>query len=104
MTPAPITTYCAPTARKHQARKPRAASIRDIVRATKGTNMTDYLPKVYQQFERRFPAVKASFDALGAAEHEAGPLAEKERRLVKDRKSTRLNSSHANISYADFCF
>src|SRR3712207_6857797 len=24
-------------------------------------------------------------------------------RLVKDRKSTRLNSSHANISYAVFC-
>src|SRR3712207_9167836 len=25
------------------------------------------------------------------------------RRLAKDRKSTRLNSSHANISYAVFC-
>src|SRR3712207_6841372 len=25
------------------------------------------------------------------------------RRLVRDRKSTRLNSSHANISYAVFC-
>src|SRR5258707_9362002 len=24
-------------------------------------------------------------------------------RLVRDRKSTRLNSSHANISYAVFC-
>ena len=45
--------------------------------------MTDYLPEVYQQFEKRFPAVKESFDSLGAAEHEAGPLVEKERRLVK---------------------
>ena len=45
--------------------------------------MTDYLPEVYQQFGRRFPGVKESFDALGAAEHEAGPLSEKERRLVK---------------------
>ena len=45
--------------------------------------MTDYLPEVYQQFEKRFPAVKETFDALGAAEHEAGPLGEKERRLVK---------------------
>ncbi len=45
--------------------------------------MTDYLPDVFQQFERRFPAVKESFDSLGAAEHEAGPLGEKERRLVK---------------------
>jgi 4-carboxymuconolactone decarboxylase len=45
--------------------------------------MTDYLPEVYQQFSRRFPAVKEAFDALGAAEHDAGPLGEKERRLVK---------------------
>ncbi len=45
--------------------------------------MTDYLPETYQQFERRFPAIKDKFDALGAAEHEAGPLGEKERRLVK---------------------
>src|SRR3712207_7876046 len=27
----------------------------------------------------------------------------KGRQLVEDRKSTRLNSSHANISYAVFC-
>src|SRR3712207_7618982 len=26
-----------------------------------------------------------------------------QRRVVRDRKSTRLNSSHANISYAVFC-
>lgn len=45
--------------------------------------MPDYLPEVYQQFEKHFPAVKDAFDSLGAAEHEAGPLGEKERRLVK---------------------
>jgi 4-carboxymuconolactone decarboxylase len=45
--------------------------------------MTEYLPEVYQQFSYRFPAVKEAFDALGAAEHEAGPLSEKERRLIK---------------------
>jgi 4-carboxymuconolactone decarboxylase len=45
--------------------------------------MTDYLPEVYQQFSARFPAVKEAFDSLGAAEHEAGPLGEQERRLVK---------------------
>src|SRR3712207_7457223 len=28
---------------------------------------------------------------------------EPEERLLEDRKSTRLNSSHANISYAVFC-
>src|SRR5258707_13911772 len=30
-----------------------------------------------------------------------GPV--QQRRRVRDRKSTRLNSSHANISYAVFC-
>ena len=45
--------------------------------------MTDYLPVLYQQFERRYPRVKEAFDALGAAEHEAGPLGERERRLIK---------------------
>src|SRR3712207_7046849 len=38
----------------------------------------------------------ASVAALGVAAHEAG-------HAVQDRKSTRLNSSHANISYAVFC-
>src|SRR3712207_7905316 len=32
-----------------------------------------------------------------------GPLQEQRPRLRVDRKSTRLNSSHANISYAVFC-
>src|SRR3712207_7395648 len=31
------------------------------------------------------------------------PLVGLERRAAQDRKSTRLNSSHANISYAVFC-
>src|SRR3712207_7988093 len=30
-------------------------------------------------------------------------LPERERWILRDRKSTRLNSSHANISYAVFC-
>ncbi|MDQ4083729.1 MAG: carboxymuconolactone decarboxylase family protein [Actinomycetota bacterium] len=38
---------------------------------------------MYQKFEHRYPVVKEAFDALGAAEHEAGPLGEKQRRLVK---------------------
>jgi 4-carboxymuconolactone decarboxylase len=49
----------------------------------KEESVTDYLPEVYQHFERRYPAVKEAFDALGTAEHEAGPLAERERRLIK---------------------
>src|SRR3712207_7863512 len=55
---------------------------------------------------RRLFAVRAQdFRALPAV---LRPRAAAERRLarehlVEDRKSTRLNSSHANISYALFC-
>src|SRR3712207_8737439 len=41
-------------------------------------------------------------DAL-VVEPELVDLAVRGRRHVADRKSTRLNSSHANISYAVFC-
>src|SRR3712207_8228699 len=37
---------------------------------------------------------------VGGGEHGRGPLRVG---IVADRKSTRLNSSHANISYAVFC-
>src|SRR3712207_8653236 len=40
--------------------------------------------------------------ALGCA-HNAGGTPLPELRVNADRKSTRLNSSHANISYAVFC-
>src|SRR3712207_6867789 len=40
-------------------------------------------------------------DLEAAAEHFAGSIRSEER--YEDRKSTRLNSSHANISYAVFC-
>src|SRR5947209_11980393 len=35
--------------------------------------------------------------------HGAGSLCGRNMRAERDRKSTRLNSSHANISYSDFC-
>src|SRR3712207_8625601 len=44
--------------------------------------------------------------AIGLGQHGAGVEARAERghvRPERDRKSTRLNSSHANISYAVFC-
>ena len=50
-----------------------AGSMRDTYCGPKKEeSMTDYLPEVYQNFERRFPAVKEAFDALGAAEHVGG--------------------------------
>src|SRR3712207_7624692 len=39
---------------------------------------------------------------IGAGEHDAG-AASALLNATQDRKSTRLNSSHANISYAVFC-
>src|SRR5947209_14250226 len=41
--------------------------------------------------------------SLGARGEDAGACGEDVRRRRVDRKSTRLNSSHANISYAVFC-
>jgi hypothetical protein len=38
----------------------------------KEESMTDYLPEVYKHFQCRFLTVKEAFDALGAAEHDAG--------------------------------
>src|SRR5438445_9481654 len=41
-------------------------------------------------------------DGCAQIDHNYG-FQESERRCEEDRKSTRLNSSHANISYAVFC-
>src|SRR3712207_7073582 len=46
--------------------------------------------EIIELLDRQIEAVKAERDALLAA-------------AQRDRKSTRLNSSHANISYAVFC-
>src|SRR3712207_8839681 len=48
---------------------------------------------------RLAPATAAQDVTLTFLRHEHPPANE----LEKDRKSTRLNSSHANISYAVFC-
>src|SRR3712207_7232112 len=45
-----------------------------------------------------YKAVQRSANAVAV-----GPVLQGLRKPVKDRKSTRLNSSHANISYAVFC-
>src|SRR3712207_6998512 len=44
----------------------------------------------------------AEVDARGG-EPRCGEACRGRRRITSDRKSTRLNSSHANISYAVFC-
>src|SRR3712207_7437249 len=44
---------------------------------------------------------KEDFELLGARPERQSRILQA--RLLQDRKSTRLNSSHANISYAVFC-
>src|SRR3712207_8138346 len=51
--------------------------------------------------DRKVDHVAAQRELLEFLEHDEPPTSR--RRRVRDRKSTRLNSSHANISYAVFC-
>src|SRR5207245_9063478 len=46
-------------------------------------------------------AITAAFGAIGALV--VATMRLRQRHLVRDRKSTRLNSSHGSISYAVFC-
>lgn len=43
----------------------------------------EYLPEVYESFRASFPAVVRVLDSLGAEGDSAGPLDERDRRLVK---------------------
>lgn len=45
--------------------------------------MQEVIPGSVSSFEKKHPAVWEAFDRLGGACHEAGPLDEKVRRLVK---------------------
>src|SRR3712207_7076116 len=49
------------------------------------------------------PAATPPFLSLLTQADDTGPSPEKAAGAARDRKSTRLNSSHANISYAVFC-
>src|SRR3712207_7555815 len=63
--------------------------------------------------DNRWERVKEAYDLMvhGLGERTTDPIASLQDsyeagvtdEFVKDRKSTRLNSSHANISYAVFC-
>src|SRR3712207_6957888 len=61
-------------------------------------------PAVHRQRRRHRPGLGHD-DREGAAQAADEPLGPGDGRLPgrEDRKSTRLNSSHANISYAVFC-
>ena len=46
------------------------------------------IPKRYQKFHEEFPQVAQSYESLGDAVHNAGPLDEKTRALIKVAVST----------------
>ena len=62
--------------------------------------MSEYLPRQYQAFREQYPEVCAAFDRLGSACHEAGPLDEHTRRLIKLGIATALQSEGAVKSHA----
>src|SRR3712207_9456847 len=72
-------------------------------------SLHDALPifDVDVELRRLRAAAAAIVDRLLAADADLGAVARRRRGChelrVRDRKSTRLNSSHANISYAVFC-
>src|SRR3712207_974778 len=70
----------------------------DLVEDEEGSYLVAQLPQSLQEALRR--DVHASL-ALDRLDQDSGGLRASE--LPRDRKSTRLNSSHANISYAVFC-
>src|SRR3712207_8032933 len=65
--------------------------------AARGRRRDDHVPLAHRG--ERLRLVRPERVDADAAER----LADRRMQLVRDRKSTRLNSSHANISYAVFC-
>src|SRR5258705_9134765 len=55
------------------------------------------------EFEGTYPLPEAQLDRFMFHISVGYPSEQEEERIVADRKSTRLNSSHLGISYAVFC-
>lgn len=58
------------------------------------------LPKAYQRFQEEYPEIARAYDNLGAAVHQAGPLDEKTRVLVKLALAIGAQSEGATHSHA----
>ena len=59
----------------------------------------DYLPRVYQDLRAEHPGIAAAYDKLGDAGRQAGPLDEREQRLVKLGIAVGLSSEGAVRSH-----
>src|SRR2546430_6102558 len=64
--------------------------------------------KLYQEYAAKFPQALTARDQLAYAQaelstHNSGQVQKVLSDSLQDRKSTRLNSSHSQISYAVFC-
>src|SRR3712207_7088361 len=83
-------------------RRPPRSTLFPYTTLFRSDRIADTGPERIAAGEDRGPRGRAPGGGPGGAEEHAGlgQLAEVRRR---DRKSTRLNSSHANISYAVFC-
>src|SRR3712207_8296384 len=81
-------------------------SLHDALPISQGVNGVYWYPisgqTVERQAEGRLPDARAHVHYEGGAT-EVRPLERGRPGTPIDRKSTRLNSSHANISYAVFC-
>src|SRR3712207_8576538 len=70
----------------------------------RGVPLPDDAPGVRgRQHRLRVPDVRQRGEELDVADEHRRHVLLALRALAEDRKSTRLNSSHANISYAVFC-
>ena len=61
--------------------------------------MAEYLAGVYRKFRTDYPKVDAAYEALAGVLHAAGPLTQRERRLVKLSVAVGANSEGAVRSH-----
>src|SRR5947209_10843355 len=82
---------------------PYTTLFRSVGHAALAQLLLDLVARVEDVPRERGGALESGFGFRRCARGGAGVGRCRRRRLRLDRKSTRLNSSHANISYAVFC-